>query len=319
MTSTSPGIIDVHAHFVTPGYLDAARAAGLDHPDGMPHYPTWSVAEHLKLMDAIGVERAVLSISSPGVHFGDDAAAHDLSRQVNDFAAQTCADHPDRFSFFASLPLPDVEGAVTELIRSFDTLDAAGIILMSNARGQYLGDPALQPVWQELQRRRGRVLIHPTSPAGWEQTALSEPRPEYEFLFDSTRTTLDLVLHDVLEQYPDVRFVVPHCGGVLPAIVDRVALFHSSDLLPGERPDSPDTHDRLKKLWFDLAGTTLPTNAPLLVNTFGDEHVLYGSDHCWTGALMVQQQVALLDEQWGSTTETPWRELVARNAQNFFD
>jgi 6-methylsalicylate decarboxylase len=91
------GFIDVHAHFLTGSYVAQARAAGHDVPDGMPAWPDWSAAAHLELMDRTGIDAAVLSVSSPGIHFGDDAAARQLAREVNDAGAQIVRDHPGRF------------------------------------------------------------------------------------------------------------------------------------------------------------------------------------------------------------------------------
>jgi hypothetical protein len=92
----SSGFLDVHAHFLTDAYVAQARAAGHVFPDGIPAWPSWSVAEHLKLMDRNGIDTAVLSISSPGVHFGDDTAARRRAREVNDAGAQIVRDHPDQ-------------------------------------------------------------------------------------------------------------------------------------------------------------------------------------------------------------------------------
>ncbi|MFD6414233.1 amidohydrolase, partial [Nocardia asteroides] len=99
---TSTGLIDVHAHFVTDAYVAAARSAGIEHPDGMPGWPTWAVDEHLDLMRRSGIEKSYLSISSPGVHFGDDGAARSLAREVNTFGARVRAENPQRFGHFAS-------------------------------------------------------------------------------------------------------------------------------------------------------------------------------------------------------------------------
>ena len=102
--STQRQVIDFHAHFVPDFYRDAATEAGYGNPDGMPGYPRWSVDEALRTMDRNGIAVAVASVSSPGVHFGDDAAARRLARGVNEFSASVVDEHPDRFAFLASLP-----------------------------------------------------------------------------------------------------------------------------------------------------------------------------------------------------------------------
>ena len=299
------GLVDVHAHFLTDHYVDAARAAGIVTPDGMPGWPSWSVEAHLELMDQQDIAHAILSISSPGVHFGDDHAAAGLAREVNEAAAAVVRERPDRFSFFASIPLPCVEAAVDEAAHAVDQLGARGVIVMSNSGGQYLGDPALDPLWELLNQRRAVVFEHPTSPPHADAVALGRPRPMLEFMFETTRTVTDLVFAAVPERFPDIRFVIPHCGALLPLVADRVELFRS--LLPGSHgraPASLPTRRQLERLWYDLAGTPFPAQAPALVEAVGDRQVLYGSDYCWTPSAGVGLQLATIDAHWRALTTT---------------
>lgn len=158
-------LIDVHAHFVTAEYQEAAGAAGHRLPDGMPGRPSWDPAAHLELMDRCGIGRSVLSVSSPGTHFGDAKAARALARRVNEAGIAVAREHPDRFGHFVSLPVPDAEGAVAEARYALDTLGSDGVAVLSNSGGRYLGDAALAPLWQELDERGAVVFVHPTSPA----------------------------------------------------------------------------------------------------------------------------------------------------------
>lgn len=220
-------LIDVHAHFTTDSYIDAAKAAGHNDPDGMPeaYWPRWDPKTHIDLMDEAGIARAMLSMSSPGVYFGDDAAARVLAREVNEAGAEAKKNHPDRFGLFATLPLPDIDGALEEVAYSFDALGADGIVLMTNYSGLYLGDAKVRPMLAELDRRGAIVLLHPTSCAGHEALALGRPRPMIEFLFDTARTVVDYILSGAARQYPHIRVVVPHAGGVIPLLADRLELF----------------------------------------------------------------------------------------------
>jgi predicted TIM-barrel fold metal-dependent hydrolase len=153
----------------------------------MPTWPTWSVETHLELMDCSGIDTAVLSVSSPGVHFGDDSAARALGRRLNDFAASVVADHPSRFGWFASLPVPDIDGALAEIDYAFYALGTDGILLEKSFHGTYLGDPCLEPIFTALDDRAAVVFIHPTSLVCWRQCALGRPRPMIEFIFDTAR------------------------------------------------------------------------------------------------------------------------------------
>ena len=302
-------VVDVHAHFVTPWYAAEAIAAGHVFPDGMPGWPSWTPEDHLRLMDAHGIDRAVLSISSPGVHFGDDAAAAALARRVNDFAAETCAKWPDRFRFFAALPLPAVDAALDEIAHGLDELGAAGVAVETNAHGHYLSDPMFAPVLAELDRRGACVFVHPTSPPGWEQTALGAPRPMLEFLADSTRTAAALLLAGTPTRYSSLQLIITHCGAFLPLLADRLKLFAAV----AGTGDAATIDDGLNRLWYDLAGTPMPRHAESLIAMAGTGHLLYGSDYCWTPAPAVAAQIASLDEDWRDDQHGPWRELVAAN------
>src|SRR5271163_140110 len=153
--------IDVHHHFRPDFFLRAIN--DLDNPVGGIAPPPWSKESMLSYMDDAGTNAAVISISTPGVHMGDDAAARDLARRVNEFAAELINGRPDRFGGFAALPLPDVDGALRSLEYGLDVLKLDGVVLFSNARGIYLGDKRFRPLFDELERRGSVVFVHPTS------------------------------------------------------------------------------------------------------------------------------------------------------------
>jgi predicted TIM-barrel fold metal-dependent hydrolase len=308
-------LIDVHAHFVTDSYVRQATAAGHAHPDGMDRWPTWSAVEHLELMDRHGIETALLSMSSPGVHFGDDAAARRLAREVNEEAAGLAARHPGRFGFFASLPLPDVDGALGEIAYAVDELDANGVVLMTNTRGIYLGDRSLDPVFAELDRRRTVVFLHPTSPAGWERSALDRPRPMIEYLFDTTRTVTDLLMSGVFERHPDLSVIVPHCGGALPVLADRVDEFRKMFL---GSPEGADVIERLRRLHYDIAGPAFPRQVPALLGLADPGRLLFGSDYCWTPPPVAATHIAAVDTAAPPVDGVSWRSLTTANARRLF-
>jgi predicted TIM-barrel fold metal-dependent hydrolase len=287
------GWLDVHAHYLTPRYAERCREAGQGEPDGMPGLPGWSAESALELMATSDVAAAVLSISSPGVHFGGESLtrnqpARDLARHVNDEGANLVARQPTRFGLAATLPLPDVDGALAELARVYDELGADAITLHTNHHGRYLSDPAFDPVLAGLDARGAVVTLHPTSPPGWERTALGRPRPMIEFLFDTTRCVADLVLSGTLAKYPGIRWIVPHAGAVLPTVAHRVA---GMSVLAGAAVDVPAA---LGGLYYDLAGVPLPVALDGLLAVTGPERLLYGSDFPFTPAPFATQLAAEL-------------------------
>ncbi|OMI36783.1 amidohydrolase family protein [Streptomyces sparsogenes] len=309
----TPGsLVDVHAHFVTDAYLAAARDAGLIHPDGMAAWASWSAEEHLALMDEHRIATAFLSVSSPGTHFGQaDATARRVTREANEFAAEVAERHPGRFGQFASLPLPDVEGALAETAYALDVLHADGVAVESNAEGRYLGDPAFEPLWAELNARGAVVFLHPTSPCGADHIAIGRPRPMLEFPFETTRTASDLIFNGVLRRFPAIQWIFPHGGGALPLLADRMELCRR---IFGYDLDGPTLQEQLSRVWFDMAGTPFPRQIPTLTDLVGTDRILYGSDYCWTPPHIVATQVDDVDQAPAPAGASSWRELTTRNA-----
>ena len=295
--------LDVHAHYLPPSYRDALVAEGHDRPDGFPQIPEWSAEEHVRAMDRLGIATSMLSISSPGVHFGDAAAARDLAREMNELGRRAVVDHPGRFGLFASLPLPDVDAALAEIAWCCERLAPNGFVVLTNACGTYLGDPSFEPVFRELNRRRARVFIHPTSPACWQQTALGRPRPMLEFFFDTTRAVVDLVLNGTVARHPDVELIVPHAGATLPMIVDRVAVF--AHLLAVDA--SIDVLRDVARLHYDLAGFPVPRQLDALLTITTLAHLHYGSDYPFTpefAVAMAAERLEAAGQGDGSLMET---------------
>jgi len=290
-----PDAIDVHSHFLTPRYREEASAAGHSRPDGMPALPAWSAEDALGLMDEVGIRASVLSVSSPGVHFGDRDRARALARHMNETAAQVKADRPDRFGFFACLPLPDVDAALEETVYAFDSLGADGVVAQTNHAGVYLGDDRLAPLLGELDRRGACLFLHPTSPhcACAAGPGLRYPRPMMELLFETTRTVIDLILSGALDRYPNLRIIVPHAGATIPALADRVA-----SMIPllglGDTMDAARLFLHLKRLYYDLAGQPTPRMLPALLTLADPEKLLYGSDYPFTPRPFVGRLASLL-------------------------
>lgn len=317
-------LVDVHSHFVPAWYPELATSHGHATPDGMPFWPEWTPEGHLDLMDRIGVARSLLSLSTPGVSLSDPAANAALAVRVNDEAAAIVDARPDRFGFLASLPLPDVDASLVEAARALDELGADGVIVQTSSLGSYLTEPAHEPLWAMLAARRAVVLLHPTSPPGWEATSLGLPRPLMEFLFDTTRVVIGLLLGGTLHRHPGLRLVVPHSGSLVPLLADRAEMFQTGmrALLPPGHPvhEGPPLTEALRAFWWDLAGTPTATHLEALHAYVGRDRLVYGSDFCFTPAAAVVAQVSLLDRSWPVVEEAEqWRQVVGANAVRLLD
>lgn len=261
------GRIDVHHHPMYEFWRAeiAAHSPGLGIPE-----PTWDPSDALALMDATGVQAAVLSMAAPGVHFGDDAAARDLARRVNEAHAEVVRTHPDRFGFFATLPVPDVDGSLEEYRYAREELGADGVLLLSNTNGTYLGDPALDPLMDELGATGAVVLVHPAQLPG--PVAPGVPPFLADFLLDTVRAALSMTLHDVPARYPGLSVILSHGGGFLPYIPAR--LDHTMNVMGVDA----DRREQLRSFWFDTALTPSDYSMPSLLALADPGRIVYGSD-----------------------------------------
>ena len=133
------------------------------------------------------------------------------------------ADHPTRYGMFASLPLPDTSASLLELKYALDVLHAEGIVLMTNYRDRYLGDPDFAPIFDELNRRKAVVYVHPTTCGCNVDVLPDNPAALIEFPHDSTRTITSLLFSGTFSRCPDIRFIFSHAGGTLPFLANRIA------------------------------------------------------------------------------------------------
>jgi len=311
------GTLDVHAHFLPPVYRDALMKAGLKTVDGGMPVPDWSPERALAIMDEIGVAGAVLSVSSPHASFLPPDEAKTLCRQVNDYAADLCKRHPDRFGAYAILPLPDVEAGLAELGRALDDLKLDGVALPTHAGGAYLGDPKFEPLLAALDKRRTTVFVHPTAPACFEEFGLELPAPMIEFPFDTTRTVASLIFSGALERHPNIRFILPHAGGTLPFLATRMAGIGAIPPVLGPRAKpAPDTMKALAGLHYDLALATAPHQVAALRAIAPVSQILYGTDFPFAP----EPSLRAAEAQFTALPFTPQEQKQVRrgNAQRLF-
>ena len=281
------GWIDVHAHFFPPesqsvrrDRVQALQRAGWRIND----IPEWTPEDTLFYMDRTGIRMQLLSYVPP------DAAQ---LRDANDYGAALLGKYPDRFGFLAALPTDDPAACLAEIARVPNELAADGFAVQCIYHDVTLGDVRLELVWRELNRRGATVFVHPNAYG----SDLGRPSALVEAPAQTTRTMVDLLYAGIFDRYPDISFVVAHCGGGLPALSGRLALLGAEPWIPNaNRLTREDIVDQLGRLYLDTAAAMPTALAPALMMT-GIQHLVYGSDcgvPCTTAATMHANLVALL-------------------------
>ena len=208
--------IDVHHHLSPPDYV-----ARIGRRTPLPSLITdWTPAASLADMDRAGIRTAMLSITTPGLWFGDVGEATEVARACNEYALSLVRQHPNRFGSFAALPMPDVAATLAEIAYALDVLHADGV-LMFTSHAKWLGDPSMDPVLAELNRRKAVVYTHPAANACCVNLVPGIPDPIIEYGTDTTRAIATLVFSGASQRFPDIRFIFSHAGGTAPFLMDR--------------------------------------------------------------------------------------------------
>lgn len=270
----SAGRIDTHFHFLTRGVYDWAVRTGVVDPDDPPTWATYDLERCFEVMDANGIAAGVASYPVPAMVFRSEELARSGVKLLNEEAAGLVRRYPRRFGFFATVALEHPLLAVDQAKYALDELGADGIILMTHARGNYLGHPDFEPLFAELDRRQAVVFTHPQglpadpgSPAGLDTAVL-------DFLYETSTMALNLVATGTLDRYPDVKIILSHGGGFLPYAANRIRGAGEE----GWGPD-PEAFDRaLRRFYFDTALPTSPNSIRTLTAVADPTRLLFGSD-----------------------------------------
>ncbi|SOY61653.1 putative TIM-barrel fold metal-dependent hydrolase [Cupriavidus taiwanensis] len=295
------GRIDVHHHLFPPAYKAENARRGITEEAGV-RIPDWTPEQSLDVMDSNGIQTAILSLSAPGVYFGDKGEAVALARSCNDYAVELSRKHPGRFGSFAVLPMPFTHEACDEAAYALDVLGADGIVLLGSVEGHFLGDPRYDELMSELDRRQAIVFVHPNLHPSSLALDLMAPGFVLEFPCDTSRAALNLILRGVTERHPRIRWILSHAGGFLPYIGWRASLVNAMSEFQHAIPQGFLTY--LRRFYFDTALSPSPISMAALRELVEPDHILFGSDFPYAPAAATSLQVRTLE---GSTI---WDETV---------
>jgi predicted TIM-barrel fold metal-dependent hydrolase len=271
--------IDTHHHAIPSFYRDLLRKAKIDEAGGR-ELPEWSPEASLQTMGELNVATAILSVSTPGTAFLPTAKeATSLARDINDYLAELARAQPDRFGFFATVPMPHLSESIDEVTRSLDELHADGVVLLANSAGTYLGQDGQDDLFAALNARSAVVFIHPADLPG---SAVDGVVPfAADFLLDTTRAAYLLVRNGICRKYPEIKFILSHAGGFVPYASHRMAVAIMGDI----GRSLTDSLDDFAGFYFDTALSSSAAALPSLLAFARPGHVTFGSD--WPFAPLV--------------------------------
>jgi len=235
------------------------------------------VAKRLADMDRVGIDVAAISLSTPNVFFADESGQPEVARMVNDAYARLQAEQPRRFLSFASIPMDAPEAALKELHRAIDELKMNGVILLSNIRGRALTAPVYRPFFEEANRIKLAILLHPMLPANADQFQEYVLGPIVGFPFDTTLAVARMCYDGLFKDFPEIRWIICHAGGAIPWLMERLDNGYRDFAETKLKLDQlPSVY--LKRLYYDTV-TFSPHTLNMLRDLVGAERMLMGSDY----------------------------------------
>ncbi|PWU04488.1 MAG: amidohydrolase [Terriglobia bacterium] len=305
LAQSVPRLINVHHHLTAPAYVKFLTE------NKVREFPAKSAAESIEDMDKAGVTIALCSTIGPGIWMGKLEETRRLAREINDYAAKVVSDYRGRFGMFTMLPLPDIDASLKEIEYGFDKLRADGVYMYTNWGGKalygdkYLGDAALAPIYEELNRRKAIVYTHPKDAACCEGIIPGVGSGTIEYPMDTARTIVSLLYSGTAARYPEVRFIFSHGGGALTGVIGRIAGAAASYLQDGGtlRAGAPAPRStaampkgplyELQKFYYDTSSAVNPVGVGGLRKIVPLSQIMFGGDFPF---VVTAEQVMLLKE-----------------------
>jgi aminocarboxymuconate-semialdehyde decarboxylase len=274
-------------------------------------------------MDKLDIERQVLT-TGPfffSSHYGDDEFNLHWAQATNDFLAGVCREYPNRFSGFVTVPLLNVKHAIDELKRAMNAHGMVGVVLASNIGGQMLDSPEFMPFYEEVNKRKLTILIHPNLPIGFDK--ITEYQQLFDlygfigFLFDTTMAVARMAYKGIFERYNNIILIAPHLGGMLPYVYPSIDIMWERRTRNRMEASPKPPSEYFKRFYTD---TARPLNAATLqcaIALFGEDHILFGSDIPRVMDLDAPGRIISTIEGIGLTAQTE-EKIFHTNAKRLF-
>ena len=266
--------IDTHHHVFPPPYI----AALVEGKQDAQIAKAWSVARTLEDMERAGVATSIVSLTQPAVTFAPPDVARRVARESNEWVAKLVSDNRGRFGSFATVPMPDVDGTLSEIGYALDTLKADGVCLLTSYKDRWLGHASFAPVLDELNRRKAVIYTHPATADCCNNLLPGIPSTVIEFGTDTSRTITDIVFSGAANRCRDAQFIFSHAGGTLPFLTERLVRLPVQN--PAMQPRVPrGVLTELKRFFYDTAWSAHPMALASLTKLVPATQILFGSDY----------------------------------------
>ncbi len=302
-------IIDVHSHIIT----------NLGSQAPIANLPPWSIERSLSLMDANGISASVLSLPDSASHAKGPEACQ-LARRINDQLAGIVSKHPNRFGAMATLPaLAATDGLLEEMAYALDTLKLDGVATTTSIDDVYLGDTRYDPWFEEMNRRRVTLFVHPVAAKASRSVDLGIDVSILEFMFDTTRMLTNMIFSGAKNRFSKIKIISTHGGGTIPYLMTRIeTLAKVFGLGKGRALLSPENiREALASFYSDLTAATSPAQLFALQQMVPISHLLMGFDNPfmpgWTFPPAIQDI-----QRWNGFSETGASSIAHRNAESLY-
>jgi aminocarboxymuconate-semialdehyde decarboxylase len=289
--------IDVFCHIVPAKYKTALEKVVGPLVEVEPLPTMFDLNTRFRVMDKFDDLMQVLTISLPPLEIIKDKKKQvDLAKLANDEMAELINKHPDRFAAaVACLPMGNMEAALMETDRAMKDLKFRGVQIFTPFKDKPLDSPELYPLYEKMCQYNLPIWIHP-----WRESDYPDYRTEkssryglnalFGWVYESSMAMLRLIYGGVLEKYPNIKFITHHGGAMVPFLEKRVVGFGDfNEMRMGnnikENLRKPMI-DYLRMFYVDTAINGNMAGLKCSYNTFGSEHVLFGTDFPY-------------DTQWG--------------------
>ena len=317
-------IVDVHAHYIPKNFSDLMGErflprVGVPVKTGIARHPVSDSAEdisgRLELMDAAGVEKQVLSPHWPP-YLPDEAECVRAVRMLNDGYAELAHRHPKRIASYVMLPLPHIDVALREMERGFDQLGCVGVNMNIICLNRSIAETEFEPIYAEMNRRGAILFVHPAG------TGICSPFiNDYRFR-GAVGTSLEdatFVLHMIAKQiphrYPNIKFIVPHLGGPIPMLLNRLDKQGQSQSGHPNLAEAPSV--TAKKFWYDTVCYGSKAAFTCALEAFGSDHLVTGSDYPVLQDYEAYKETFAYIERLG-LPKTDTDKILHHNAQKLF-